>query len=86
MKSETNEKALYVDKKMTINGQTFDVTLVFKPPEKSSETVEDKIKHLINGDKIGRKKSGLSSRIVIYCGCILFGLIPEVNSSGQEDI
>ena len=53
MKSETNEKALCVDKKMTINGQTFDVTLVFKPPEKSGETVEDKIKHLINGDKIG---------------------------------
>ena len=52
MKSETNEKALCVDKKMTINGQTFDVTLVFKPPEKLSETVEDKIKHLINGEKI----------------------------------
>ncbi|MBR4362208.1 MAG: hypothetical protein IKP42_05635 [Ruminococcus sp.] len=52
MKSETNEKALCVDKKMTINGQTFDVTLVFKSPEKPSETVEDKIKHLINGDRI----------------------------------
>ena len=52
MRSETNEKALYVDKKMTINGQTFDVTLVFKPLEKPSETVEDKIKHLINGEKI----------------------------------
>ena len=52
MKSETNEKALCVDKKMTINGQTFDVTLVFKPPEKPSEIVEDKIKHLINGDRI----------------------------------
>ena len=44
MKSETNEKALCVDKKMTIKGQT--------SPEKPSETVEDKIKHLINGDKI----------------------------------
>ena len=52
MRSETNEKALYVDKKMTINGQTFDVTLVFKPSEKPSETVEDKIRHLINGDRI----------------------------------
>ena len=52
MKSETNEKLLYTDKKMTINGQTFDVTLVFKPPEKPSENVEDKIKHLINGDRI----------------------------------
>ena len=52
MKSETNEKALCVDKKMTIKGQTFDVTLVLKPPEKPSETVEDKIKHLINGDRI----------------------------------
>ena len=52
MRFETNEKALYVDKKMTINGQTFDVTLVFKPPEKPSETAEDKIKHLINGEKI----------------------------------
>ena len=51
MRSETNEKALCVDKKMTIKGQTFDVTLVFKPPEKPSKTVEDKIKHLINGDK-----------------------------------
>ncbi|MCR5075037.1 MAG: hypothetical protein K6A79_04465 [Ruminococcus sp.] len=52
MKSETTEKLLYTDKKMTINGQTFDVTLVFKSPENSSETVEDKIKHLINGDRI----------------------------------
>ena len=52
MKSETNEKALCVDKKMTIKGQTFDVTLVFKSPEKPSENVEDKIKHLINGEKI----------------------------------
>ena len=52
MRSETNEKALCVDKKMTINGQTIDVTLVFKPHEKPSETVEDKIKHLINGEKI----------------------------------
>ena len=52
MKSETKEKLLYTDKKMTINGQTFDVTLVFKSPEKPSETVEDKIKHLINGDRI----------------------------------
>ena len=52
MKSETNEKALCVDKKMTIKGQTFGVTLVFKSPEKPSETVEDKIKHLINGDRI----------------------------------
>ena len=52
MKSETNEKALCVDKKMTINGQSFNVTLVFKPPEKPSESVADKIKHLINGEKI----------------------------------
>ena len=52
MKSETTEKLLCTDKKMTINGQSFDVTLVFKSPEKPSETVEDKIKHLINGDKI----------------------------------
>jgi hypothetical protein len=51
MRSETNEKAFYVDKKMTIKGQTFDVTLVFKSPENSSETVEDKIKNLINGRK-----------------------------------
>jgi len=52
MRSETNGKALCVDKKMTIKGQTFDVTLVFRPPEKPSETVEDKIRHLINGDRI----------------------------------
>ena len=44
MRSETNEKLLCTDKKMTINGQTFDVTLVFKSPENSSENVEDKIK------------------------------------------
>ena len=52
MKSETTEKLLCTDKKITVNGQTFDVTLVFKSPENSSETVEDKIKHLINGDRI----------------------------------
>ena len=48
MKSETNEKLLYTDKKMTINGQTFDVTLVFKFPENPSETVEEKIKNLLD--------------------------------------
>jgi len=51
MRSETNEKLLCTDKKMTINGQTFDVTLVFKSPENPSETVEEKIKNLINGKK-----------------------------------
>ena len=51
MKSETNEKQLYTDKKMTINGQTFDVTLVFKSPENSSETAYDKMKLLINKGK-----------------------------------
>ncbi|MBP5578487.1 MAG: hypothetical protein J6X56_03245 [Ruminococcus sp.] len=52
MQEKKQEEMLCVDKKMTIKGQTFDVTLVFKPPEKPSETVEDKIKHLINGEKI----------------------------------
>ena len=52
MRSETNEKLLYTDKKITINGQSFDVTLVFKSPEVTSETVEDKIKSLINGNKV----------------------------------
>ena len=52
MKSETNGKLLCTDKKITVNGQTFNVTLVFKSPEATSETVEDKIKSLINGDKV----------------------------------
>ena len=52
MRSETNEKLLYTDKKITINGQSFDVMLVFKSPEVTSETVEDKIKSLINGNKV----------------------------------
>ena len=51
MKSETTEKLLYTDKKMTINGQTFDVTLVFKSPENTPETAYDKMKQLINKGK-----------------------------------
>ena len=51
MKSETTEKLLYTDKKITINGQPFNVTLVFKSPELTSETAYDKTKQLINREK-----------------------------------
>jgi len=52
MQEKKQEEMLCVDKKMTIDGQKFEITLVFKSPDNEHETVEDKIRHLINGDKI----------------------------------
>ena len=52
MQEKKQEEILCVDKTMTIDGQKFEITLVFKLPDSDHETVEDKIKHLINGDKI----------------------------------
>lgn len=47
-----NEKWLYEDKSFTIKGQKFDVTLVFPVPEDVSETAYEKLKQLINREKI----------------------------------
>ena len=52
MQEKKQEEILCDDKTMTIDGQKFEITLVFKLPDSDHETVEDKIKHLINGDKI----------------------------------
>ena len=52
MQEKKQEEMLCVDKTMTIDGQKFEITLVFKSPDNEPETVEDKIRHLINGDKI----------------------------------
>ncbi|WP_155267239.1 hypothetical protein [Ruminococcus flavefaciens] len=52
MKENKHEEKLYVDKTMIVDGQKFEVSLVFMSPESEHETVADKIKHLINGEKI----------------------------------
>lgn len=52
MKENKHEENLFVDKTMVVNGQKFEVSLVFMSPESEHETVADKIKHLINGEKI----------------------------------
>ena len=51
MAEKDYETWLYTDKKITVKGQTYDVTLVFPVPENGSETAAEKLKHLINGEK-----------------------------------
>ena len=52
MQENKQEEMFLADKTMTIDGQKFEITLVFRSPDSEPETVEDKIKHLINGEKI----------------------------------
>ena len=52
MQENKQEEMFFADKTMTIDGQKFEITLVFKSPDNEHETVEGKIRHLINGDKI----------------------------------
>lgn len=52
IKENKHEENLFVDKTMVVDGQKFEVSLVFMSPESEHETVTDKIKHLINGEKI----------------------------------
>ena len=52
MQENKQEEMFFADKTMTIDGQKFEVSLVFMSPESEHETVADKIKHLINGEKI----------------------------------
>ena len=42
----------YSENQITVDGKTFDVTFTFPLPEDVSETAYDKLKHLINGEKI----------------------------------
>ena len=46
-----NERWLYDEKKITIEGKTFEVTLAFPFPEDVPETAYDKMKQLINKGK-----------------------------------
>ena len=46
------ERWLYDEKKITIEGKTFEVTLAFPLPEDVSETAYDKMKQLINREKV----------------------------------
>ena len=52
MQENKQEEMFFADKTMTIDGQKFEITLVFRSPDSEPETIEDKIKHLINGDRI----------------------------------
>ena len=52
MAETKEEKWQYTDKRITIEGRTFDVTFAFPVPDSTKETAADKIKHLINGEKI----------------------------------
>jgi len=46
-----NKRWLYDEKKITIEGKTFEVTLAFPLPEDVTETAYDKMKQLINKGK-----------------------------------
>ena len=46
-----NERWLYDDKKITVEGKTFEVTLAFPLPEDVTETAYDKLKKLVNKGK-----------------------------------
>ena len=52
MEKAKEERWQYTDKRITIEGQTFDVTLAFPVPDETTETAADKIKHLICGEKV----------------------------------
>lgn len=45
------ESFFYEDKKLTVAGSTYKVTLLFPMPNSGAETVEDKLRYLINGHK-----------------------------------
>lgn len=53
MAETKEERWQYTDKRITVEGQTFDVTLAFPVPDGEKETAADMIKHLINGEKVG---------------------------------
>lgn len=42
------ETWLYTDKKITVKGQTYDVTLAFPVPDDESDFAEDKFKSMID--------------------------------------
>lgn len=42
------ETWLYTDKKITVKGQTYDVTLAFPVPDDEIEFAENKLKYLID--------------------------------------
>lgn len=45
------ETYLYEDKKLTVRGCAYKVTLLFPMPGSGTETAENKLKYLINGCK-----------------------------------
>ena len=58
-----------------IDGVTYKILSVSpSADEKSHKKCRNCSLILLTADKIIKKFSGLSSRIVIYCSCILFGL------------
>ena len=52
MAEKKNEKLYYSENKITVDGKTFDVTFTFPLPEDVSEMAYDKMKQLINREKV----------------------------------
>ena len=50
--AEKEEVRYYSDNKIEINGKIYNVTFTFSLPKDETETAYDKLKHLINGEKV----------------------------------
>ena len=50
--AEKEEVRYYSDNKIEINGKIYNVTFTFPLPKDETETAYDKLKHLINGEKV----------------------------------
>ena len=50
--AEKEEVRYYSENKIEVNGKAYNVTFTFPLPENETETAYDKLKHLINGEKV----------------------------------
>lgn len=50
--AEKEEVRYYSENKIKVNGKVYNVTFTFPLPENETETAYDKLKHLINGEKV----------------------------------
>ena len=50
--AEREEVRYYSENKIEVNGKVYNVTFTFTLPENETETAYDKLKHLINGEKV----------------------------------
>jgi len=67
MAETKEERWQYTDKRITIEGQTFDVTLAFPVPDSEKETVTDKINTLSTAKKLAERLD-FQTELCYHCG------------------